>query len=151
MDLLLIETFGDLQIWKIPAADGEPVQVTKKGKAREAFESPDGKHLYYAKASTLPGIWRVPVDGGDEVQVIDRGWPGRWAVIDGGIVLMNKPARAVEYFSFDALRITWTRQLPPGLPFDRSPGFSVSRDGQWMLFVRLDNESSDIHMLQNSR
>lgn len=142
---------GDLQIWKIPAAGGEPVPVTKNGNVREAIESPDGKHLYYVKASTVPGIWRVPVDGGDEVQVIDRGWPGRWALIDGGIVFLNKRARVVEYFSFDALRITWTGQLPPVLPFDRNPGFSVSRDGQWMLFVRLDNESSDIHMLQHSR
>ena len=83
--------------------------------------------------------------------MIDRGWPGRWALIDGGIVFLNKRARVVEYFSFDALRITWTGQLPPVLPFDRNPGFSVSRDGQWMLFVRLDNESSDIHMLQHSR
>jgi Tol biopolymer transport system component/DNA-binding winged helix-turn-helix (wHTH) protein len=144
---------GDLQIWKVLAAGGTPVQVTKKGGGYEAFESPDGKDLYYATL-TLPGIWRVPVDGGDEVQVIDHGMQGWWTVIDGGIVLMNKPARAqatVEYFSWDAGRITWTRQLPPGLRFDRNPSFSVSRDGQWMLFGQYDNWGSDIHMLQSSR
>jgi hypothetical protein len=96
------------------------------------------------------------VDGGDEVQVIEHGRPGGWwAVIDGGIVLMNRLPRphpaTVEYFSFDTGRITWTRQLPAGLRFDDNPGFSVSRDGQWMLFVQLDNWGSDIHMLQDSR
>jgi Tol biopolymer transport system component/DNA-binding winged helix-turn-helix (wHTH) protein len=143
---------GDLQIWKVLATGGTPVPVTKKGGAREAFESPDGKYLYYAKPAPLHGIWRVPVDGGDEVQVIDRGSPGWWAVIDGGIVLMNKLARpqaaTVEYFSFDTARITWTRQLPAGRRFDINPGFSVSRDGQWMLFVQLDNWGSDLHVLQ---
>ena len=60
----------DLQIWKVSAAgSGKPLQVTTTAGAREAFESPDGKHLYYAKEST-PGIWRVPVDGGDEVPAI---------------------------------------------------------------------------------
>jgi Tol biopolymer transport system component len=142
-----------MQIWKVLASGGAPVQVTKKGGGREAFESRDGKHLYYAKPETLPGIWRVQVDGGEEVQVIDHGMPGWWAVIDGGIVLMNRPARSqatVEYFSFDDARITWTRQLPAGLRFDVNPGFSVSRDGQWMLFVQFDNWGSDIHMLQYS-
>ena len=145
---------GDLQIWKVPASRGQPVQVTKKGEAIEAFESPDGKHLYYAKPGPLRGIWRVPVDGGDEVQVIDYGMAGWWAVIDGGIVLLNKDARpraTVKYFSLDPTRIMWTRQLPPGLHFDLNPGFAVSRDGQWMLFVQLDNWGSDIHMLQDSR
>lgn len=145
---------GDLQIWKVPASRGQPVQVTKKGEAKEAFESPDGKHLYYAKPAPLRGIWRVPVDGGDEVQVIDYGMAGWWAVIDGGIVLLNKDARpraTVEYFSLDPTGIMWTRQLPPGLHFDLNPGFAVSRDGQWMLFVQLDNWGSDIHMLQDSR
>ncbi|HET7695364.1 MAG TPA: winged helix-turn-helix domain-containing protein [Vicinamibacterales bacterium] len=49
---------GDLQIWKIPTAGAEAVQVTKQGKVREALESPDGKHLYFATttASKRPGI-----------------------------------------------------------------------------------------------
>lgn len=147
------ERSGDLQIWKVPAAGGEPSQVTKTGGAREAFESPDGKHLYYAKPAQLPGIWRVPVNGGDEVQVIDHGSQGWWAVIDDGIVLMNKarPHSTVEYFSFDTGRITWTRQLPEGLRPDINPGFSVSRNGQWMLLTLFDNWGSDIHMLQSWR
>ena len=139
---------GDLQIWKVPAAGGASVQVTKKGDAREAVESPDEKYLYYAKLTT-PGIWRVPVDGGDEVRVINRGSPGWWAVIDSGIVLMNRArphGATVEYFSFDSARITWTQQLP-ARQLDTNPGFSVSRDGQWMLFAQRDNLGSDIHMM----
>src|SRR5439155_9559166 len=56
------------QVWKVPSEGGEPVQVTKQGGGL-AFESPDGKYLYYVKDA--PGIWRVLVDGGEEVQVFD--------------------------------------------------------------------------------
>ena len=63
---------GDLQVWKIPSAGGQAVQLTQKG-GFPALESPDGKFLYYSKkqTSTAPGFWRVPVEGGEEVSVIE--------------------------------------------------------------------------------
>jgi len=35
-----------------------------------AFESPDGKFLYYTKYPAVPGIWRRPTSGGEETQVL---------------------------------------------------------------------------------
>ena len=54
------------------AADGGglPQQITKQG-ARLAMESPDGRHLYYAKAGQRQSdLWRVPVEGGEEALVL---------------------------------------------------------------------------------
>ena len=44
---------GIFQVWKAPAAGGEAVQVTKKGGV-VAFESPDGKFVFYAKPEGSP-------------------------------------------------------------------------------------------------
>ena len=42
---------GRSEVWKVPAAGGQAVRITRRG-GFAAFESPDGKSLYYAKAST---------------------------------------------------------------------------------------------------
>ena len=50
--------------------------------------SPDGKFLYYAKGLTVPGLWRIPTNGGEEVEIIgslEAGYWGYWAVVDNGI------------------------------------------------------------------
>jgi len=49
--------------FKVPAEGGAAVQVTRNG-GHEAFESPDGKHLYYVTDKRTSGVWVVPVDGG---------------------------------------------------------------------------------------
>jgi hypothetical protein len=50
----------------------------------EAFESFDGKLVYYAKEGKA-SIWRVPVRGGEEVQVLDQGRQSLWCLTDQGI------------------------------------------------------------------
>src|SRR5437879_10075636 len=67
---------GEWQVWKVPAEGGPAVQVTRNG-GREAYESRNGKFVYYSKLG-VPGIWRVPVEGGEEIQVLDRGIQGHW-------------------------------------------------------------------------
>jgi Tol biopolymer transport system component len=48
---------GDWQVWKVPSEGGAAVQVTRHG-GREAFESLDGKFVYYTKQGPTAGIWR---------------------------------------------------------------------------------------------
>ena len=62
---------GSQQIWKMPAEGGPPVQVTRTG-GFEAFESPDGKLLYYTKGRQTPGLWSMPVGGGEETRVLEK-------------------------------------------------------------------------------
>ena len=63
---------GEQQVWKMPASGGPAVQVTKRG-GYGAYESPDGRFLYYAKSYSYgrTGLWRVPVAGGQETQLGD--------------------------------------------------------------------------------
>jgi Tol biopolymer transport system component len=73
---------GDWQIWKMRLGGGAAMKVTKRG-GRDALES-DGKFLYYAKLFGH-GIWRVPVEGGEEMQVLDQGEMSRWTLTGQGI------------------------------------------------------------------
>jgi Tol biopolymer transport system component len=57
---------GEWQVWKMPAEGGDSHLVLRQ--AVVAFESRDGRFLYYVKsgADQTGSIWRAPVDGGSE-------------------------------------------------------------------------------------
>jgi Tol biopolymer transport system component len=143
---------GTAELWKIPAQGGQAVQVTKKG-GFAAFESPNGKFLYYIKAFDGP-IWRMPVEGGEETRILDQNirW-SYWRVLENGICFLDWGATppAIELFDFD------TRQLKRIAIVDRAKGlsggggFAVSPDGQSILFARIDQIDSEIMLVENFR
>jgi Tol biopolymer transport system component/serine/threonine protein kinase len=151
---------GDLQIWKMPAQGGRAVRVTKKG-GFEPVEAADGKTLYYSKldrldsTSGLAHLWKVSVEGGEETRVLDRTiYPRYWAVTDRGIYFVPSewsPHPAIEFFSFAtgrANRVTSLHKAPVG---NAHPGLSVSPDGRWILCALLEQDTSDIMLVENFR
>jgi eukaryotic-like serine/threonine-protein kinase len=143
---------GDWQVWKAPAEGGRAVQVTKHG-GFVAFESFDGKTLYYAKGLRVPGLWQVPVEGGDETLVLeqfDAGLWGYWGLTRGGICFYNSNTRAIDFFSFATGQVTGVA-TPERAPLMRNPGMAVSPDGRWMLYAQLDEAGSDIMLVENFR
>jgi Tol biopolymer transport system component/DNA-binding winged helix-turn-helix (wHTH) protein len=144
---------GSMQIWKIPAAGGPAVQVTKQG-GFEGFESTDGKLFYYAKGRAVPGIWQVPVTGGEETLVIDHHQAGLWrywAVTDKGIYFATAETPShplIEFFSFSTGKVTQITTLDKPL-FRTEPGLSVSPDGRSLLVVQVDHSGNDIMLVEN--
>jgi Tol biopolymer transport system component/predicted Ser/Thr protein kinase len=143
---------GTRQVWKVPAEGGQAVQVTKQG-GYAAFESPDGQVLYYAKLESA-GLWRMPVEGGEETLVFDQlqaGYWGAWAVADKGIYFINpeaKPRATIEFFSFATRRITRIAVLAR----ETNNWFSnlaISPDGRWILYTQLDQGGNDIMLVEN--
>ena len=70
--------------------------MTKQG-GFVPFESSDTQSLYYTKSFYgAPGLWTVPVQGGEEVPVIEQfktdNW-GAWAVAKKGIYFVDSDAR----------------------------------------------------------
>jgi dipeptidyl aminopeptidase/acylaminoacyl peptidase len=61
---------GSMETWKMPATGGPGVQVTRAG-GGPGLESADGKYIYYSKGVAAP-LYRMPVKGGAEVQVLPR-------------------------------------------------------------------------------
>ncbi len=145
---------GTRQVWKASAEGGPAVQVTQNG-GFAAFESPDGQFVYYAKY-TEPGIWRVPVEGGEETLVLDLLQPGLWgywAVSEQGIYFLNaeaEPRPAIEFYRFATRRTTHVF-VPEKDPFYGDPGLALSPDGRWILYAQVDQETSDIMLVENFR
>lgn len=140
---------GDYQLWKQKVAGGPAQQLTWQG-GREAYESPDGQFVYYTRGTNEPGIWRVPVTGGEETRVLEQGRQGAWAVQSQGIYFLRFIAKAhgaIEFFSFSTGRNT------PVAVFEKEEtyGFTVSADGRQLLWAQLDRNESDLMLLENFR
>ena len=93
----------------MPSTGGPAVQVTRHG-GFAAFESPDGRFLYYAKGLTVPGLWRIPTNGGEEVEVIsslEAGYWGYWAVVENGIYYLDMTTKpGIAFFDITTHRST---------------------------------------------
>jgi Tol biopolymer transport system component len=143
---------GDWQLWKARAEGGEPVRITKQG-GREGVESSDAKFIYYTKGFGVPGIWKVPVAGGDESQVLDGVYQGFWGLVDHGIYFVNPnatPRAVIQYFNFDTGRVTKVAEIERELQLVY-PSFGVSPDGKSLLFVQADSFESDIMLVEGFR
>jgi len=144
---------GEWQVWKEPAQGGDAVQVTKRG-GREAFESPDGKLVFYAKFPE-PGIWSVPPDGGEETQVIQKAGQSLWAMARDGICFFDWKdtlTPIVQFYGFRDPRTKTWYEFPRGTHIDTlSSAISVSPDGRWILYTQIDQAGSNLMLVDNFR
>ncbi len=145
---------GDRAIWRISAQGGAAVQIAKADDAEEAFESPGGEFVYYAKLGK-PGIWRAPVNGGEEIKVLDQVRESLWALTDQGIYFfdLNDPTKpTLKFYSFAARKITVFREFSKGTVVDiYDTALSISPDGRSMLYTQLDQSGSDLMMVEDFR
>lgn len=82
---------GEWQLWRLAVDRGEPEQVTREG-GFFAAESLDGRWIYYAR-QYLPGLYRMPVEGGAEtlfLPALAGGAWGNWAETGDGFVLLTQ-------------------------------------------------------------
>jgi Tol biopolymer transport system component len=144
---------GGWEVWKTPSTGGPAVQVTRHG-GFAAFESPDGRFLYYAKGLTVPGLWRIPTKGGEEIELIsalEAGYWGYWAVVDSGIYYLNMQTKpAIAFFDLTTHRTTPVFDLE-NPPAREAPGLAVSADKKTILYTQLDALNNDIILVENFR
>ncbi len=144
---------GVFEIWKTPAAGGTAVQVTNNGGA-EAFESHDGKFVYYTKWEQR-GIWRKHVEGGPETLVIHNGTTLHWGLFEKGACLVDLDTAAgptISCLDFGLNRMMAVSVLPNGTRINEDgPSFSISPDGRWILYVGVERQESDIMVVENFR
>lgn len=131
------------QVWKISVDDGRLVQVTRQG-GFSAYESLDGKTVYYAKSRYEdPEIWQVPANGGSEARVSGllrpRTWAA-WALTDDGIYFLgadNEPASDLQYYNFAERSVRSIGAL------DRTSFWlSASQDGSSIWYSELTDDQA---------
>jgi Tol biopolymer transport system component/DNA-binding winged helix-turn-helix (wHTH) protein len=142
---------GAWQIWKVPSDSGLARIVTSDG-GLAAFESADGRYLYYVKKNR-PGIWRKPVGGEGESWLLNVMEPsdwGNWAVTAHGIYFVRRDAATPQlgYYSFASGRIFRVTALPD---IPRHPSLTVAPGGEWFLYTRVDRSESDILLVEGDR
>jgi hypothetical protein len=137
----------------MPASGGTAVQVTRKG-GDLGVESPDGKFVYYAKYPEPPSLWKVPVDGGEETQVLESlANSGTFAVADEGIYFIprSSPPTSIQFFSFGTGKIKQIATIEK--PVSNGLSVSAGPDGRsrWILYTQVDREGSDLMLVENFR
>ncbi|MCW8984794.1 MAG: protein kinase, partial [Thermoanaerobaculales bacterium] len=138
------------ELYRMPAGDGDAIQLTTAG-GFFGVESTDGQTLYFTKRSFWEGpygIWRIPVEGGEEVEIHDRGEGSSWEVLESGICYLNLQSDipTVEFLDFASGEVRQVAEVQGASMW----GFAVSPDGRWVLYQRQERES-DIMLVENFR
>jgi dipeptidyl aminopeptidase/acylaminoacyl peptidase len=148
---------GTNQVWKSSVTGENTGPVTRNG-GYEAFESPDGKTLFYTKNFFTNGLWSLPVEGGEEVALpqFSSVRPGNWAVADRGIyfvdfsdVPLKKPA-PVRFFDLQKRQLSTVGAIEI-FRLDTAISFSVTHDGRWMAWRQQDRSESNLMLIDNFR
>jgi serine/threonine protein kinase/Tol biopolymer transport system component len=144
---------GPFQLWKVSVKGGSAVKVTRNGGVY-ASESADGRFLYYSKFEQ-PGVWKMPLRGGEETQVLDqpisRLW-FNWGLARTGIYFLNssaKPNGRIEFFDFATRKTSSVFSLEK--PSPTFAGLAVSPDGRSLLFGQSEYDDSNIMLVKNFR
>ena len=139
----------------MPAGGGEPRQVTRKG-GHIAFESPDGRWLYYTKNPTTTitldsPLWRMSVDGGGETEVLPSVHYRAFQVIDGGILFVRQQREdrlpVLMYYSETQSKSRALLEIAQPVLF----GIAATRDGRNVLWTQEDLTGSDLVMIDRFR
>ena len=142
---------GTWQIWKIPIGGGMAQQVTQDG-GRLARESYDGTALYFTRFGK-PGLWSLPLNGGTPHLLTEHLAPddwGNWAVTEAGLFIVLRENGLPRLHLLDPVT---GRATPLDVPLDRlirdEPGLSLTPDGRFLLYARIDRMESDLAHIES--
>jgi Tol biopolymer transport system component len=139
---------GRNEVWKARASGGGEIQVTANG-GFVAFESVDGRHLYYTKETSLSTLWEMETGGRLERQVLESLVGRNIAVSRRGIYFVSdaNSGRAIQFFDFGTRGITTIAPTDPLF----THGLAVSPDERFILYSKTDVLGSELMLVENFR
>ena len=143
---------ANAQIWRVDADGSNPRQLTHRFGSRGPEETSDGKWVYYESRRT---IWRVPAEGGKEEEVVLPEHDLLWAplqVTKSGVYYSefdrSQRALLVTFYDFAEHKSRTALRIKDA-GFNDS--FSVSPDGQWILYPKTDRHQTSLALIENFR
>ena len=143
-------------IWRVAAAGGRATQLTKTPSFMP-IESPDGQFVYFVRTTAdTVRLWRIRPDGSDEM-MLDAIPPLRspgyeWWPSGNGIYFhayqSGKPEVDFLDLGTSGIRRIYTPEKPPAF---WTGGLSISPDGKWLVYSRIDEITSDLMLVENFR
>ena len=134
------------------SADGSDVtQITHHGGYR-AIEAGDNRSILFSKIDA-PGLWSVPVGGGEEKLVIDRlrrGYWSHWTIADDSVYFIDaniKSSPTLVKFSL-LTRQSEEFKAPEGIR-DWLWGLAVSPDGNSLVGARTSDLQCNVMLGKN--
>jgi Tol biopolymer transport system component/DNA-binding winged helix-turn-helix (wHTH) protein len=139
---------GRFEVWKTSFSGKDSVQITRNG-GFAAAESPDGRWLLYTRSDHASSVWRMPVSGGQDQQVLPSIIGRNFVIARHGIYFLAaaKPGKAsIEFLDATTGRVS--RVAPVQKVF---LGLSVSPDERYLLYTQVNEPGGDLMLLENFR
>jgi len=134
-------------IWKAGADGSQPRQLTEDPGMGQPVESTDGKYVYY---SQFRSVVRIPADGGKAEEITEPGGAMFWTAMQAApkglyyVEGMRGPrAQAVFFFDTGAKRSSVAFRAAGDLT-----AFSVSPDGKYVLYPRVDSSETSLMLVE---
>lgn len=148
---------GEPRIWRVSVRGGMPQQISR-GMGMIAYETPDGRAIYYAGPRERPGIFRVGLGAGAEEETVVAGYRlgylGMWELVRDGVCYLQleadrPPELRLKPYSGGAAKtvaVLPMRAKPAGYSGGLTiwHPFSVSPDGGSLLMTQLEERRSNI-------
>jgi Tol biopolymer transport system component/tRNA A-37 threonylcarbamoyl transferase component Bud32 len=141
---------GRFEVWKMPRDGGEAIQVTRGG-GYAAFESPDGKYLYYTKFNPQgpqEPLFRMPAEGGEEVQVVPRiGYWADFGVTSKGVYFEPPDQNTIQFLDAASGKLSTLATLDKGVAHT----LAVSPDDAYVVWPQADREAQNLMLVEGFR
>jgi Tol biopolymer transport system component len=137
---------GQWCVWKEPPTGGEAIRITQRGEG-QAFESVDGKFLYFTSAQAGDALFRVPVGGGEEKQVVPS--TSDFAVTAKGVYFVLPDRQTVQLLDEKTGKISTVARL--GAEHSSRMGITVSSDDRYLVFTDFGIGHHDLMLVEGFR
>jgi len=141
---------GRNEIWKMPFQGGQGVQVTQHG-GYVAFESWDGRTLYYEKSGGAGPLFSMSLPGGPERQILNKIEERAFFPVQDGIYYMGPGQKAgthlLQFYDFASGR-SRVLSLIEGI---LNMGLTVSPDRKTVLFTVIKPVDRDLKLIEDFR
>lgn len=143
------EALGE-KIYRCDAIDGNAVALGGAFDATSPQESFDGGSLYFAVRPANTELKKISLTGDFQISAV-AGLPpisraNLYTVVQGGIYFVPADApRSLRYFDFATRKISDVFQLESNF----AQGLSVSGDGRSVVYSQVDDENSDIMLVDH--